>query len=100
MKAVFAFDSTRDAYNASQSDEDAGKTGATLVVYSEQVVGLSWTWPVAITEVHGELHSIKPDAFGNIAKDAGFTHEQVREAVNVARRRGFDVRPDVLTWLN
>ena len=52
MKQVHTFDSTGDAYDASQIDLDKGSI---MVVESEGVVGLAWTWPVAVTAEAGEL---------------------------------------------
>lgn len=54
--AVHRFDSTREAYDATQCREDI-RDGDLLVVASEQVVGLlDEAWPVAFTEAHGEFH--------------------------------------------
>lgn len=56
---VFQVDSTKEAYDMSQ--DGRAKNGDIFVVPSEEVIGISWTWPVAITEAHGELHTINPD---------------------------------------
>jgi hypothetical protein len=55
--AIHKFDTTGEAYDATQCDENV-KKGDILIVESEKVVGIAYTWPVAITEAHGELHVI------------------------------------------
>lgn len=59
--AVHHFSSTEDAYDACQCDE-AIKTGDVLVIASEGVVGVAYTWPFAVTPEAGELHQLGPDA--------------------------------------
>jgi hypothetical protein len=59
-KVVGVFETTTEAYTATQTDEEC-TTGTVLYIPSEGVVGLADTWPVAITKEHGELHSIRPD---------------------------------------
>lgn len=56
---VHRFDSTGEAYGASQCDDDI-KDGDVLVVTSERVVGvLCKAWPVAVTEARGSFHTLK-----------------------------------------
>ena len=55
--SIHKFDSTAEAYDACQCDEDI-KRGDLLVIESEGVVGVADTWPYAITEAHGELHQL------------------------------------------
>lgn len=57
---VHHFESTRDAYDASQCDEDVS-TGDILIIASEQVVGISYTWPFAVTKEAGGLHGVLVD---------------------------------------
>lgn len=83
------FPSTAAAYSAAQGDAAVEK-GATLVVVSEGVVGLAWSWPVAVTVALGEFHGAVGDADALI-KSAGLTLEQVRDAVDVADAHGFPV---------
>lgn len=53
---VHAFDSTVEAYNASQCSEDV-KDGDVLVVPSESAVAiLVQAWPMSVTDSHGEFH--------------------------------------------
>jgi hypothetical protein len=49
------FSDTQEAYAASQCYVD---TGDVLYVPSENVVGVSYTWPIAITAERGDLHEI------------------------------------------
>lgn len=54
---IHTFDSTGEAYNASQCDEDISD-GDVLVVPSEKVVGvLVEAWPVAAGTLNGEFHT-------------------------------------------
>ncbi|MEU2393985.1 hypothetical protein [Streptomyces sp. NPDC007369] len=58
---VHRFDSTREAYDATQCREDI-LDGDVLVIEREQVVGfLRSAWPGAITAMHGELHTFTAD---------------------------------------
>jgi hypothetical protein len=87
-----AFDSTGEAYDAVQCDDDIGN-GDVLDVASEGVVGLAYTWPVAVTAEAGKLHRIgsKPGALEGVMGDAGWSKEQVRAAVALAVERGHEV---------
>ncbi|MFK0106464.1 hypothetical protein [Streptomyces sp. NPDC091217] len=59
---VFRFDSTREAYDATQCRDDI-RDGDVLVVESEKVIGfLDAAWPIAITEAHGEFHRLTTPA--------------------------------------
>src|SRR5690606_2934785 len=62
-------------------------TGDTLVIRSEGVVGLAWTWPVAVTEAHGALHAATC-ALEDLDSDgkAVFTAEQIELARSHAAR--------------
>lgn len=53
---LFLFDSTSEAYDACQCDDEM-VDGDCLVIKSEGVVGLVWAWPVAVTEKVGSLHA-------------------------------------------
>lgn len=98
LKKAWIFDTTGDAYDAVQTHDEI-KTGDTLLIPSEQIVGLAYTWPVAVTAQVGKLHTV---ASGPIAKlDAGigdktgkpvFTEEQVEFAQELARSFGWAVR--------
>ena len=58
MANTHYFDSTTEAYDACQCDEEI-QDGDTLVIENEKVVGLAWVWPIAISKEKGELHGIK-----------------------------------------
>ncbi|MFI2031419.1 hypothetical protein [Streptomyces buecherae] len=55
---VWTFHSTREAYDACQVREDI-QDGDVLVIEQENVIGIAHTWPFALTEDSGELHTLK-----------------------------------------
>jgi hypothetical protein len=58
---AFRFYSTREAYDATQTNDHI-RDGDVLVIEREQVVGfLVSAWPAAVTSVHGELHGFTTD---------------------------------------
>ncbi len=75
------FDSTGEAYDACLSTLPI-KTGDTIVVESEGVVGIADTFPFAITDESGELHSVNRQATtpSGHAYSRGITAEQVAHA--------------------
>lgn len=75
------FDSTKEAYDATQCRDDI-KQGDALVIASENVVGIAFTWPIAVTKNHGELHTLKDDA--TLESLDEFTQEQIDEVRNLA----------------
>jgi hypothetical protein len=75
---VWHFDSTGDAYDATQCREEI-KSGDILVIASEGVVGIADTWPFAITEAHGHLHTVEGDP--TTYRDGKF-----KDAIEHARR--------------
>ncbi|EPG9350439.1 hypothetical protein ACKU3Z_031810 [Pseudomonas aeruginosa] len=89
MTHTHTFNSTGDAYDATQCDEDV-LGGHALLVLEEGVVGLSWTWPVAVTTASGELHEMGDDPAKVIA-DAGWTIPQIQHAVALADEHQFPV---------
>ncbi|RWN60188.1 hypothetical protein [Mesorhizobium sp.] len=95
---VHFFDSTGEAYDATQCDETI-KNGDVLVIESEKVVGLADTWPVAVTEHSGNLHVLGDGQFETyrhqFGKDAGervFTDEQIRAAKAIATAWGYELQ--------
>lgn len=57
--AIHVFDSTGEAYDDTQTRDDI-RDGDVLLIPSEGVVGfLNAAWPVAVTEAHGALHTLK-----------------------------------------
>ncbi|MEU7146997.1 hypothetical protein AB0B15_02995 [Streptomyces sp. NPDC045456] len=55
---VWTFSSTGEAYGAVQCRDDI-RDGDVLVIEREQVIGIADTWPFALTENHGDLHTLK-----------------------------------------
>jgi len=87
----FVFDSTEEAYGACQTRDDI-KNGDMLVIPSEQVVGLAGTWPVAVTDEHGELHFVNGDAnIRRLMTDVKCSKEQVNAAVRFAQKHNWIV---------
>ncbi|MFF8283293.1 hypothetical protein ACF06W_11290 [Streptomyces albus] len=56
--AVWTFYSTGEAYGAVQCRDEI-RDGDVLVIEREQVVGIAHTWPFALTEKYGDLHTLK-----------------------------------------
>jgi hypothetical protein len=83
------FDSTSDAYDAVQCDETI-RNGDVLVIENERVIGLAWTWPVAVTVEHGALHTVNGNGV-SVIKDATWTVEQIKAAIAAADERGLKV---------
>jgi len=84
MRVLF-FPSTGDAYNAVQCDETI-KNGDVLIVRSEQVVGLAYTWPIAVTPKKGAFHALAPDKTLEADFTDVFTAEQIMVARALARQ--------------
>ncbi|MFD7121920.1 hypothetical protein ACFWAA_33505 [Streptomyces sp. NPDC059922] len=83
---VHRFDSTEEAYNRTQCGADI-RDGDVLVIASESVVGfLRSAWPAAITEAHGELHTIQGDP--RTLDDGRYT-ASVEAAEKIAGEHGF-----------
>lgn len=86
-----SFQSSGRAYDACQCD-DTIKNGTVLVCEREGVVGLAWTWPVAVSAEYGALHT--PAVHGDLRalmNEAGWDDEHVRAAVALCRARGIRV---------
>ncbi|MFJ3545436.1 hypothetical protein ACIPQH_25110 [Streptomyces rubiginosohelvolus] len=88
--AVHRFDSTGEAYDATQCRDDI-HDGDVLVIESENVVGfLRSAWPGAITTAHGELHTFTAPAR---AIDHGKYAASVDMAEQIARGMSAEVDP-------
>ena len=57
---IHKFDSSGEAYDACQCDEDVC-VGDILIIESEEIVGIADTWPIAITTANGDLHIPRAD---------------------------------------
>lgn len=58
MINVHFFHSSGEAYDATQCNEEI-KNGDVLVIPSEKVIGVAYTWPIAVTKEHGAFHSFE-----------------------------------------
>lgn len=56
---AYLFNDSGEAYDATQCRDELAENGHALVIPSEGVVGLSYTWPVAVTAKQGQLHNIR-----------------------------------------
>ena len=54
------FDSSGEAYDRCNWDEHM-ITGRIFTVASEQIVGIAWAWPIAVTVKKGHLHAADSD---------------------------------------
>ena len=93
-----AFASTGNAYDATQCDE-AIKTGDTLIIFAEGVVGIAMTWPFAITKECGKLHALaaprEGEALAGLARSLHVRAADFVHAVEIARRLGFALDPQL-----
>ena len=95
---IHAFETTGNAYDATQTDE-AIETGETLLVHAEGVVAVAMTWPFAVTQAHGNLHALSAPREGETLADlARSLHVSVADfehAAEIARRFGFPLDPQI-----
>ena len=86
---IHAFETTGNAYDATQTDE-AIETGDTLLVHAEGVVAVAMTWPFAITTAHGHLHSMAPlkdgDLFQHSYIGGGGYGDPIERSADLVRR--------------
>ncbi|MFE5851999.1 hypothetical protein ACFQ61_02065 [Streptomyces sp. NPDC056500] len=83
---VHQFDSTDEAYDATQCRDDI-RDGDVLVIEPEGVVGfLRRAWPVAITAEHGDLHTVEDDTR---TLDGGRYADSAIRAERIATEHGF-----------
>ena len=78
------FTRTGEAYDACQCNDEIN-TGDVIVVTAERVVGFADTWPFAITDESGNLHSVNRQATtpSGHAYSRGITAEQVAHAYHI-----------------
>lgn len=88
------FDTTGEAYDATQYRNDI-KVGDLLIIESERVIGVAYTWPIAVTAKHGNLHNI---AMSSTIQDVAQGEKQAEalvkgyfEAQQEAIMRGYDL---------
>ena len=103
---IHHFETSRDAYDASNHTFDAdGNDGAVLTghlftVHSERIVGLVWTWPLAVSQECGALHTMAmgEDA-ADLAHDMGVPVSLFHEALTLSRGLGYGVHSSFLYTL-
>lgn len=92
------FASTGNAYDAVQCDE-AISTGDTLVVLTEEVVGVAMTWPFAVTKAHGHLHALsaprEDETLADLARSLHVRAADFEHAAEIATRFGFPLDPQI-----
>ena len=90
MLKVHEFDSSGQAYDRCQCDSSISD-GDILLISSECVVGVAWTWPTAVTQVFGELHSLSGtgNPWADHEKENTF-REGWSHALALAREKGWD----------
>ncbi|MCT9105390.1 hypothetical protein [Streptomyces mirabilis] len=86
---IHHFDDTTEAYNAAQCRDDI-RDGDVLVIETEKVIGIAWTWPFALTESFGELHvtTVNPRTYQDGIFAAG-----VDRGEQLAREMGWRIVP-------
>jgi hypothetical protein len=91
---VHEFESSEEAYGACQCELNDGEV---LHIPSEGVVGLAWTWPVAVTAAHGELHALKvPSSLADFqisSPGPKWSSEQIDAAIKLALAKGYTLHP-------
>jgi hypothetical protein len=55
MPAVHHFNSSGEAYDATQYQDEV-KKGDVLFIWPAGIVGIAHTWPFAVTPEHGHIH--------------------------------------------
>ena len=85
MTKIHNFDTTGEAYDACQCDDDIN-TGDVLVIDNENVVGLAWVWPFALTENSGKLHTLEPDVDPLTFEDGKFAAGVLAARAIIAER--------------
>ena len=99
---IHAFETTGNAYDATQTDA-AIKTGDTLLVHIERVVAVTMTWPFAVTAAHGHLHSMARlkdgDTLDIVAGSLTVQPDAIRRAAELARQLSFEIDPTVAPLL-
>jgi len=95
MKEYIDFPSSGAAYDACNSREEM-VTGRIFTVESEQIVGISWAWPIAVTQQSGKIHTVNRDPrTWKRAPKGGFEEPEiaaaVKEAIRLCQFKGWPV---------
>lgn len=85
MRRHHAFASTGNAYDAVQCDE-AIRTGDTLVMLAEEVVGVASPKPFAVTQAHGNPHALSTPREGETLADLARSLHSARPTSNTPPR--------------
>ena len=90
---IHTFGYTGTAYDACQCYDALARDGEILHIPSESVVGLSGTWPVAVTEAHGQLHQYRNDGdpLASAPGFDGYTQTDCVNAVQLAVAEGYPI---------
>ena len=94
-RRIHSFATSGNAYDATQCDE-AIKSGDTLLVLAEGVVGIAYTWPFAVTGNTGNLHGIRPepgDTLASLAKKFFLAEADLLDACHLANSLLFALDP-------
>lgn len=99
-RKVHQFPDSGEAYDATQCDDDIQDRDI-IVVESERIVGVVWTWPFAVTKEQGKLHQSYVDHEKEITKfEVEVLDEKDREdlwrdaivaAKKIAKEKGWEV---------
>lgn len=93
---VLYFESTGEAYDETQCNEDI-KDGAVLVIREERVVGfLMKAWPVAVTKEYGNLHRTSEGHSPNELENGNYINS-VTKACELARKYGFELQKELVS---
>jgi hypothetical protein len=97
-RRIHSFDSSGNAYDATQCDERIG-TGDTLLILPEKVVAVAHTWPFAITAEAGRLHQLRViagDTLDTIARTFSLSERDLEAAIGLADALGFALDPSLV----
>jgi hypothetical protein len=89
MKEYIDFPCSGTAYDACNSREEMHK-GRIFTVEAEQIVGIAWAWPIAITVKTGELHTAKIDPRLWTMEEPEIA-ASMKEAIQLAQSKGWDI---------
>ena len=89
---VWTFASSGTAYDMTQCDDDL-KTGDVLLIPSEKVVGITNTWPLAITKEMGQLHGVEEGYKIEDLLPSDTDKDYVNKALKIARNlaKSYDI---------
>lgn len=87
--AIHTFGSSSEAYDAVQTSEHI-RDGDILHIPFEEVVGVAYTWPFAVTYNNGSLHCKQlTSMWEQVCASTGIPVEKVQAAVTFASQQGY-----------